>query len=68
MRNVYTATVISFLAAYVIKRVLIYLVSVSISVAYVFTALLSGSQVLIENIFAVVFCAICHCFCSGQLY
>lgn len=55
MRNVYTATVIAFLATYIIKRVLIYFVCISISVVYILTAFLSGNAVLIDNIFAIVF-------------
>ncbi len=55
MRNVYTATVIAFLATYIINRVFIYFVCISISVVYTITAFLSGSEVLIDNIFAIVF-------------
>lgn len=55
MRNVYTATVISFLTTYVIKRTLIYFICISISAVYIVTAFLTGSQELIENIFAVIF-------------
>jgi len=55
MRNVYTASVITFLATYVIKRVFVYIVCASISVVYIITAFMSGNQILIDNIFAVVF-------------
>lgn len=55
MRDVYTATVVSFLAIYIINRTIIYLFSLSISITYVLAAFLSGNEVLIENIFAIVF-------------
>lgn len=55
MRNVYAASVISFLATYVIKRTFIYFVSISISAVYIITAFLGGNEVLIDNIFAIVF-------------
>lgn len=55
MRDVYTASVIMFLAIYIIKRTLIYFISISISITYIIAALLSGSEVLIENIFAIIF-------------
>jgi len=55
MRNIYTASVVMFLAIYIINRTLIYFISISISITYILSALLSGNEVLIENIFAIVF-------------
>ena len=55
MRNIYTASVVMFLAIYIINRTLIYFISGSISITYIIAALLSGNDVLIENIFAIVF-------------
>lgn len=44
-----------FLAIYIIKRKLIYAISISISATYIIASLLSGNKILIENIFAIVF-------------
>ena len=55
MRNIYTASVVMFLAIYIINRKLIYIISLGICTTYITASLLSGNRVLIENIFAVVF-------------
>lgn len=55
MRNIYTASVVMFLAIYIINQKLIYAISISISTTYVLASFLSGNEVLIENIFAVIF-------------
>jgi len=55
MRDVYTASVVMFLAIYIINQKLIYGISISISAAYVIASLISGNEILIENIFAIIF-------------